>query len=795
MGEDRGERSAGTDPGELERTEEAPLGSVGVMNPTKLSEAARRRSSSESSEAAPRSTGLGGAQFEEVFVAEREFIGVQDEPLAGLAFSGGGIRSAAFSLGVLQALVAGKKLENFHYLSTVSGGGYTGTALTWWLHQGLPSGAQAGTSSERFPLGSLKPEGEHQADQNAILNFTRQHASYMCPTPQLGLLSALSVVLRSAFVSLSVYFALLTGALGMGLNAYLFGPAPEWISGGPFLVARFFDAPLLGLGLLLVLFLASSSLVYGLVTRLFPSRYGYEFRTKVQQHLGQLTLLVFGCFVFGLLPIIYGQLFSWLSSSFSSAVGATALSLVVGIFLGGVEGQQRVNGEVTKSRWAEWRPLIAIVFVLLGLLLGAFAVADGIRGLVRGDFSFGGGVSHWFSFASSSECKQRLLGFLLSALLFFGGGVLGWFSNVNYLGAHRMYRDRLMELFTPNKSAVREQRWESASSADATFLSRVGRSAANPEKNRRPYHLINTNVVLVDSESSAYRGRGGDSFFLAPLYSGSHATGWVRSEHLGGKQPLSLPSAMAISGAALNPNTGASGRGPTRGKLVSLLLGLLNLRLGYWIVNPNQVKKKGEGAEREAAPVPNLIHPGLSALFGYGLREDQALVELSDGGHFENLGIYELVRRRTQFIVVCDGGQDGDYEFADLANAVERVRVDFGVKIEFGEDRPLQELVPGSGSEMPSSLQSRFSLARRAFAEGTIRYPGDTTLGRIVYIKTTLFSGLPADVLGYKLAQAEFPHESTTDQFFDERQFEAYRELGYYSGWNYLDNSMRPPFS
>jgi len=164
-----------------------------------------------------------------------------------------------------------------------------------------------------------------------------------------------------------------------------------------------------------------------------------------------------------------------------------------------------------------------------------------------------------------------------------------------------------------------------------------------------------------------------------------------------------------------------------------------------------------------------------------GIDSESGYVELSDGGHFENLGLYELVRRRVDTMIVSDASADPKLSFASLANAVERVRVDFGVSIDF-EDVPLGGLLPGSAKNGPES--EKYNLAKRGYAVGTITYPEVLGVeaekeGMIVYIKPVLTPGLTADILGYKDANEEFPHETTADQFFDEEQFEAYRELGY----------------
>lgn len=704
-----------------------------------------------------------GEQEAAFLEAEQRFVlsGVEQEEISGLAISGGGIRSAAFALGVLQSLVAAGELRRFHYLSSVSGGGYLASSLTYFLEFGLPtkSPCPAGLEAENFPFGARAApstvegdERERVETQNRILDYIRQHSTYLTPTPALGLVSLAAVVLRSAFLSLSVYFSLLVGCLGglLELGAMKcpgFLPPFRWLQmiAGNWLL---FVASLMGL------FLAALAVFYALFTRVFPGPSGYHFRTKVQLALGRLFSLGFALALVGTLP-------HWLTlveyaapAALGTAQGAAGtLAVFAGAssaFLGTVMGALVKPDEAAFRFLPNLRPLLAAWLVLSGLLLSAFAVAVIV-----------------------SASPHRAIGYGL----FLGfGGILGWASNLNYLGAHRMYRDRLMELFLPDAQAVRTGRWCLAPLADRLGLHEVG--GVKQGKVKRPYPLINTNVVLVDSGHSRERGRGGDSFVLSPLYAGSRATGWARTEQLGGNDKnygLSLASAMATSGAAVNPHTGPSGGGMLRTLPVSLLLRLLNLRLGYFVPNP---RKSG-------GRVPNFLVPGLSVLLGRGLSEGSSVLELSDGGHFENLGVYELIRRKAKFILVSDGAQDEDYQHADLSHAVERVRVDFGAKIEFDEAFGLDGLTPREDLR-----ELGIPLSTRPFALARIRYPGDakdTPSGTLIYIKSCLFPGLPADVLGYRKARPAFPHQSTGDQFFDERQFEAYRELGYYAGWKYLE--------
>src|SRR6218665_50316 len=138
----------------------------------------------------------------EVIRKEREYLELDGKKVSGFAISGGGIRSASFGLGVMQALVANDQLERMDYMWTVSGGGYLGSALTWALKEG---GANAGTTKDKFPLGKKGMSGRQDdkyeefhpnAHNNGLLDYIRQHSSYLTPTGNLGMFSFAAVVLR-----------------------------------------------------------------------------------------------------------------------------------------------------------------------------------------------------------------------------------------------------------------------------------------------------------------------------------------------------------------------------------------------------------------------------------------------------------------------------------------------------------------------------------------------------------------------------------------------------------------------
>jgi hypothetical protein len=224
---------------------------------------------------------------------------------------------------------------------------------------------------------------------------------------------------------------------------------------------------------------------------------------------------------------------------------------------------------------------------------------------------------------------------------------------------------------------------------------------------------------------------------------------------------------MSISGAAVNPDAAPNGRGVTRNRLVSSLMSVFSLRLGYWM------RRLGSTGRHNR---PNLWVPGTwQGLLARGLDEHAEFVELSDGGHFDNTGAYELIRRRTKLIVLVEAGYDPGGMMDDLANLIEKVRVDFSVFIEFDELRcGLDRLRYKTGK-----------CAESGFAVGRIRYPNGTSSasefieGYLIYIQSVPIDAMPADVDSYRRQHPEFPSDPTSDQFFDESALEAYRGLGY----------------
>jgi hypothetical protein len=341
--------------------------------------------------------------------------------------------------------------------------------------------------------------------------------------------------------------------------------------------------------------------------------------------------------------------------------------------------------------------------------------------------------------------------FLLAALAWL---VLynGLFLNVNASAFHGFYRDRLSRAYL-----FRQPRGEDHP-LEANDRQRL--SGLNAPGTRAPYHLINVALNLNGMAEPDMRGRQSDFFVFSKRYTGCPRTGYCRTADMEqAHRHLDLASALAISGAAAAPNAGTATLRP-----LVFLLTLLNVRLGYWLPHPARVSAPWYRWSRlRLLSGVGSRYLWLEALGGVSSRAPY--VNLSDGGHIENLGAYQLLRRRAKVIVCLDGGQDGAGRCEDLLQLMMFARIDLGTDIEID----VSALRPAAGTGRSSSH----------VAFGRIDYGGGQ-YGWLVYVKSSLTGDEGPLVTAYRESHPDFPHQSTANQFFDERQFEVYRELGFH---------------
>ena len=322
--------------------------------------------------------------------------------------------------------------------------------------------------------------------------------------------------------------------------------------------------------------------------------------------------------------------------------------------------------------------------------------------------------------------------------------------NVNTFSLHAMYRSRLIRAYLGASNPYRDPNlFTGFDQNDNPQLHSLAKG--------KPLHIINMALNLVHGKRLAWQERKAESFTASRLHCGSARVGYQKSEHYGDLKGITLGTAMAISGAAASPNMGYHSS-----PLATFLMTFFNARLGWWLANPGLA---GEGRWSERGP-RSALKSLISEAFGQ-TDDENPYVYLSDGGHFENLGLYEMVLRRCDTIVVVDAGADPKYQFEDLANALRKIRVDLGVTIHF--DKPLD-------------MHSGIAQGNVHCAIGHIGYDcvdgSSSANGTLIYLKPVLEPTLSVDLDQYHSAHSDFPQQPTADQFFDEAQFESYRRLG-----------------
>jgi hypothetical protein len=335
------------------------------------------------------------------------------------------------------------------------------------------------------------------------------------------------------------------------------------------------------------------------------------------------------------------------------------------------------------------------------------------------------------------------------------GVVMGFFINANKFSLHATYRNRLIRAYLAASRKTRRPNLFTGFDPDDNIKLRDLSSD-------KPLHVLNGALNIVRGEQLAWQERKAESLTMSRLHCGSSKVGYRPSAEYG--NGITLGTALAISGAAANPNMGYHSS-----PVLGLLMTLFNVRLGWWLGNPGAA---GTKTWRRSGPGYS-VGPLFSEAIG-NTTDHYKYVNLSDGGHFENLGLYEMVLRRCHFIVVSDGGEDPECAFVDLGEAVRKIRIDFGIPIDFD-----------TMSIYPRSAIDALKTPGHNCAVGRIRYSvvdGDNAPdGIIIYIKPACYGDEPRDIYEYFKTNPTFPHESTSDQFFSESQFESYRMLGAYT--------------
>jgi hypothetical protein len=465
---------------------------------------------------------------------------------------------------------------------------------------------------------------------------------------------------------------------------------------------------------------------------------------------------------------VYGPMWvAWASShaTWTTLAGVAGwVATVAGGLFAGNSGSTGGRSEGATATAKEVLARIAPFVFIAGVLLAVSWVIHLIINL-------NGGADWW---ATPSE-PVAAVPLVMLALCLAVTIVLSARVDINEFSLNAFYRNRLVRCYlgaTRKETDRNPQNFTGFDDDDDMPLSFM------PGQPIRPLHIVNCALNLGGSTDLALHTRHSASFTLSPLYCGS---AYESLDQQGGAKELgfiptsafghrdggpTLGQAISVSGAAASPNMGYH-----TSSVIAFLLTLFNVRLGWWFPNPGKVE------DGSMSPHFSLSYLA-DELFG-GASDRSKFVMVSDGGHFENLAAYELIRRKCRVIVISDGECDDKYTFGGLGTLIRMCEVDFGYHIAID----VEDLRSGTGGG---------EWSKRRFAIGEIRYDKDDT-GILIYVKASMTGKEDTSVRQYKSSRPLFPHESTGDQFYGEDQFESYRHLGRDIGYEVFGPYAKEP--
>jgi predicted acylesterase/phospholipase RssA len=685
----------------------------------------------------------------------------EEAKLVGLALSGGGVRSSAFCLGALQALHEAGVLAQVDYLSTVSGGGYIGCSLS------------AGLESTRgkFPFESRVIE-----EETPSLQHLRDHSNYLFPRGAVDFLRNASIYARGLVANFVLIMPFLLAAAALTI---FWHPIPDALHRPAFLNRP--ELNIFGFQYFVVTAYLSIALVVGIVGwSLLRSLPGLQSRPEVPSgpttFIGWVVLLLLLCAFCELQPFVLAGMFdehpgffAVLSKSVNTVSAALAPVAAVLGFLATKLGEfvkSATESTRTRAKIAGYAAKAAIYLAAFAVPLVLWAIYLNITywGLCMNAAPVGcappwlaAPAHHWFG------AQPAVAFYLAIAAIFF---VLSLLLQPNANSLHPLYRDRLGKafLFAPQAGLPKNEELKPLSMRLSLLSGQYG-----------PYHLINAALNVQNSKTANKRGRNADFFLFSQSFVGSETTGYVATKDIETiATGLDLATAMAVSGAAASSSMGAQSIKP-----LTPTLAMLNIRLGYWLRNPRRVANPGFLKFRNIWA--NFYF--LLELFGR-LHERLKSVYLTDGGHIENLGLYELLKRRCRVIIAVDAEADWEMAFGSFNTLVRYARIDLGLEI----DLPWQQITDKSLATSKAIDEKGDTKKSKGphCAIGQITYPNGRK-GILVYIKSSLTGDENDYVFHYKKRYSDFPHETTLDQMFSEEQFEAYRALGYHAAYGLFD--------
>jgi hypothetical protein len=255
---------------------------------------------------------------------------------------------------------------------------------------------------------------------------------------------------------------------------------------------------------------------------------------------------------------------------------------------------------------------------------------------------------------------------------------------------------------------------------------------------------------------------------------------------------VSMFGAIAIAGAAFGSAMGRQSRGT-----LNSVFALSNARLGVWLPNPAQLRGYNKKTHKSWTYKRHTLTYLVREIFGR-YAPDGRWILVADGGHYENLGLVELFRRRCTRIVCIDASGDASGAVTTVAEALRNAEQELGVTVTIParddvaspwDVAPGETDLAGSTEKLADALRHR--LARQPIVRGTITYPPEAglskgTIGHLIIGRAVLDPQAPWPVVSYAVGNDEFPNDSTGDQWFNADQFDDYVLLGRYLGTRLL---------
>lgn len=364
--------------------------------------------------------------------------------------------------------------------------------------------------------------------------------------------------------------------------------------------------------------------------------------------------------------------------------------------------------------------------------------------------------------------------------------LLTWRIDINEFSLNAFYRNRLARCYLGASRKSTERKPHEFTGFDRKDDMKLAELVKEGEIPTGPFHIVNCALNLGGSSDLEMHTRHSAVFTLTPLHCGSHyevkkpsgkvikEIGYVKTSEYCGYLPPTLGQAISVSGAAASPNMGYHTSAP-----VAFLMTLFNARLGWWFPNPFN-------SDCQASSPGNSFGFLLRELFGVADEKSEYLA-ISDGGHFENLAAYELIKRKCRVVIISDGECDPKLQCEGLANLIRICNVDLGATIKIDIEKITPKKASGRlNNQYHIEPADDFDWSEKRCAIGTITYKPDdhsnSEYGWLIYLKASMTGEEGKDggtaVMQYKNTHPDFPHETTGDQFYAEDQFESYRWLG-----------------